>query len=102
MEKGDIIMFDEKDKIVINIDGESKDFYKLFTFYSKKTDKDYIVYIDKNEPNTIYSSIVINKDNHILLEKIEDEEDIEETKKAMIEIKLSISNNESISGEVEQ
>ena len=47
----------ENDKIIIKDDsGVEKEFYKLVSFHSTKTNKDYLIYCDDDKK--LYSSVV--------------------------------------------
>lgn len=80
----------DKDKFLINTDtGENKTFYKLITFKSNITNKTYLVYCD--EDKKIYSSILLSNDsNNIKLEKIVDDIDLDEVKKAIIKVESEL------------
>ena len=87
----------EEDKFRITVeDGLEKEFYKILTFESSLTNKNYIIYTDNQYTNdniNIYSSILINNDmNNIKLEKINDEADKEEVNKALLQAKMNIQN----------
>ena len=80
----------EEDKFTIQSkDGNYLEFYKLLSFNSKITNKSYIVYSDNNK--NIYASILNNTGGDIVLERIEDEIDLNEVNKAILEIKININ-----------
>ena len=83
----------EKDKFILKNDsGEESTFYKLITFKSTITNKKYLVYADENRK--IYSSILIDDDeNNIRIEKLEDENDLEEVNKAILQVRNSMKEN---------
>lgn len=86
----------EEDKIVVNVNGEEKTFYKLITFTSNLTNKRYLVFTD--EAKKIYSSIIENENDTIKLISIENEDDLEEVKKALIQTKTSFEKIDTVSG----
>ncbi len=87
-----MICHDEDKFIVKKEDGSEQVFYKMITFKSNLTNKDYIIYTDGKM--NIYSSILIDDDiSNMKLEKITNEDDIEEIKKALIQTKISIEKD---------
>ena len=80
--------YDEDKFIIKDKSGNNIEFYKLLTFKSNITNKSYIVYKDEND--NIYSSILKNTDNNIVLEKIIDEIDINEVNKALLKVKINL------------
>ena len=86
----------EEDKIVVNVNGEEKTFYKLITFNINLTNKRYLVFTD--ESKKIYSSIIENENDTIKLISIENEDDLEEVKKALIQTKTSFEKIDTVSG----
>ena len=86
----------EEDKIVVNVNGKEKTFYKLITFTSNLTNKRYLVFTD--EAKKIYSSIIENENDTIKLISIENEDDLEEVKKALIQTKTSFEKIDTVSG----
>ena len=83
----------DKDKFILkDNNGEEKTFYKLITFKSTITNKKYLVYADDNRK--IYSSILIDDDeNNVRIEKLEDERDLEEVNKAILQVKNSMKED---------
>ena len=77
----------EEDKIVVNVNGEEKTFYKLITFKSNLTNKKYLIFSDDSK--NIYSSIIENANDNIKLLNLENEDDYEEVKKALIQTQTS-------------
>ena len=86
----------EEDKIVVNVNGEEKTFYKLITFTSNLTNKRYLVFTD--EAKKIYSSIIESENDTIKLISIKNEDDLEEVKKALIQTKTSFEKIDTVSG----
>lgn len=86
----------EKDLFELELEnGEKKEFYKLAEFRSIKTNKDYVMFIDKERNNdNIYVNIIKNVDGVVSLEKIESDEDKEECQKALDELKERLSKKE--------
>lgn len=84
--------FNEEDKIIINIFGKNKEYYKLIQF--KNNDKDYLIYTDGKYTNNklnIYSNILKEKRGNIEFIPITEEEDIETVKRVLIGQKIKIS-----------
>ena len=82
----------ENDKIIIKDDsGVEKEFYKLVSFHSTKTNKDYLIYCDDDKK--LYSSVV-EKDElgGIQFRKI-DREDLDEVNKALLQVKDTMGLN---------
>lgn len=91
----------EEDKILIKMeDGSEKVLYKMITFKSTKKNKIYLIYTDDQESDNIYSSILISNEKEIKLEKLAEEDDLEEVKKALIKAKVSLNVIQSMSGEI--
>ena len=76
-------------------DNQEKSFYKLITFKSNITNKDYIIYTDNG--TNLFSSILLDGNpNNISLEEIKDDIDKEEVNKALLQVKKSLDNNTSL------
>lgn len=76
----------EKDLLVLTLDnGEQKEYYKLAEFRSMNTNKNYVMFTDKEELdiNNIYFNIISNDNGKVVFEKVETEEDKNECKKAL-------------------
>ena len=86
----------EEDKIVVNVNGEEKTFYKLITFKSNLNNKKYLIFSDDSK--NIYSSIIENANDNIKLLNLENEDDYEEVKKALIQTKTSFEEVKTIEG----
>lgn len=73
-----------EDKITfkVNIDGEEIEYEVLYTFYSIKTDNNYIIYTDNKDGSdgkiNMYASIFYPDEKDRELEDIEKEEDWDE------------------------
>lgn len=71
---------------------EEKSFYKLITFRSNITNKNYIIYTDNGV--NLFSSILLEDNlNNISLEEIKDDIDKEEVNKALLQVKMNMNNN---------
>ena len=83
----------EKDRFTLIDDtGKESIFYKLITFKSSITNKKYLVYAD--EEKKVYGSILVDDDeNNVRIEKIQDDLDLEEINKAIVQVKNSIKDN---------
>lgn len=67
----------KEDKIVIETKEGTKEFYKLATFYSSKTNKRYLIYTDKEYTNgllNVYGSIIKEENNKIIFIELDDED----------------------------
>lgn len=95
--EGDFNMIDENDKIIIRNDhGEEKIFYQLVTFFSKETEKEYIIYTDNTVNNdnqlNIYGSILVSKDDSFEFIPVTDERDQAIIQDAIIQAKIELLN----------
>lgn len=85
----------DKDKIIIRNDqGEEQTFYKLLQFFSKETNKKYLVYTDKEKDKdgklNLYSSVIFDNGNGIEFLPVVDEYDLDIVGQAIIQAKLEI------------
>ena len=88
----------ENDKIVIKNDqGEEKIFYKLLKFFSKDTNKNYLVYTDKEKDENgrlkLYSSVIFEGTNGVEFLPVVDEYDLDIVGQAIIQAKLELMDN---------
>lgn len=85
----------EEDKIIIKTKEGEKEFYKLTTFYSNKTNKRYILYTDKEYTNgllNVYGSIIEQENGKIKFIELEDE-DKKIIEKTINKLRESIASN---------
>ena len=89
----------EKDKIIIRNDqGEEKEYYKLIRFYSRETNKSYLVYTDmekdENGKLKLYSSVIFDGKNGVEFLPVVDEYDLDIVGQAIIQARLELMGNE--------
>jgi uncharacterized protein YrzB (UPF0473 family) len=85
----------EEDKIIIDTKEGTKEFYKLATFYSNKTNKRYLIYTDKEYTNdllNVYGSIIEEENGKIKFIELDDE-DKKIVEKAISKLRESITSN---------
>ncbi|MBR2708490.1 MAG: hypothetical protein IKE90_03545 [Bacilli bacterium] len=85
----------EEDKIIIETKEDTKEFYKLATFYSNKTNKRYLLYTDKEYTDgllNIYGSIIEQENDKVIFIEL-DEEDKKIVEKAISKLRESIKSN---------
>ncbi len=79
----------DNDKIVIKDDnGVDREFYKLITFHSTNTNKDYLIYSDDSQK--LYSSVVEKDENGVIQFKKINHDDLEEVNKALLKVKINM------------
>lgn len=79
----------EEDKITIETKEGTKEFYKLATFHSNKTNKRYLIYTDKEYTNgllNVYGSIIKEENDKVIFIEL-DEEDKKIVEKAINKIR---------------
>lgn len=88
----------DKDKIVIRNDqGVEQTFYKLLRFFSKETNKSYLIYTDKEKDENgklnIYSSVIFDDGKGVEFLPVVDEYDLDIVGEAIIQAKLELMEN---------
>lgn len=88
-------MIDEEDKIVIKDEqGMEHTYYQLLEFFHKGRNKEYLIYTDNNKDKdgnlNIYSSIIKKEGKYIQFIPVEEEEDIEIVKNAIVQMKFEL------------
>ena len=85
----------EKDKIILKDNqGVEKEFYKLIKFYSKETNKRYLVYTDNEKDSNgnlkLYSSIIVEEGDNIEFIPVIEKKDQEVVNQAIIQTKVEL------------
>lgn len=85
----------EKDKIILKDNqGVEKEFYKLIKFYSKETNKRYLVYTDNEKDSNgnlkLYSSIIVEEGDNIEFIPVNEKKDQEVVNQAIIQTKVEL------------
>ena len=85
----------EKDKFMLKDDqGVEKEFYKLIKFYSKETNKKYLIYTDNEKDSTgklkLYSSIIVGEGDNIEFIPVKEKIDQEVVNQAIIQTKVGL------------